>query len=165
VSADVIGVLLLLGAAFAVGWIARGRGGKHGPDAQPAEGLSVAELIVAAEAALDRAVVAGSAARAMATGTDRGDPMRAVTLDVLTKATAELAPHVERLTAELAGDGRHPLVEELADGATAIGLVEEWLAGGGDPAGAEAARGLERAARDALVRYRRLARAVAPLVY
>ena len=166
-AGEQIVVLVLLAIAFGVGWIARGDGRRRGASAaapKPPERPPVGELIAAAEAALDRVVVACSAARAMATGTERDDPMRAVTLEVLTGALADLRPAVAGLAAELAPGGRHPLVEEAEDAAAAAALVEAWLADGGEPDNAEAARGLERAARDALARYRRLARAIAPLV-
>jgi hypothetical protein len=163
VSGDQLIVLGLLVLAFGIGWVTRGEGrrrrrrGDAGGRSRPA----LLALVEEAGDALDRAIVACTAARAMA-GTDAES--RAVALDVLAAATGELGAISERLGGELGAE--HPLAEELHHGATAVGFVEAWLAEGagaeGAPAqGAEAARGLERAARDALTRYRRLAEAVA----
>lgn len=149
-SGDQLVVLALLVLAFGVGWVARGDGRRAKPRGR------VRGLAEEAAAALDRAVLACSAARAMASA----DPeTRAVTLDVLGGAAAELGEVAERLEAEV-GTG-HPLAEEVRDGASAVGLVETWLADGAPDDGAEAARALERAARDALGRFRRLERVLA----
>ena len=157
-SGDQLIVLALLVGAFAVGWVARGDGRsrdeRDGRDTRRRSALR--ELLEAAATALDRAVVAGAAAHAMARADDE---TRAVAAGVLEDAAAALGPLAERLRAEL-GAG-HALTEEFADVAAALGIVQDWLADGAPTDGEEAARGLMRAARDALGRFRRIAGAVA----
>jgi hypothetical protein len=163
VSGDQLVVLALLVIAFGVGWVARGdgrtgRGGTRDPGGRP-DRAALRALVGEAVAALDRAVVACSAARAMAAA---DAATRAVALDVLSGAAAELGPVAQRLAAELGAD--HPLTEELRDGAMATGLVESWLADGAPAEGTEAALALERAARDARSRSRRLEAALGPVL-
>ena len=163
-------VLVLLTVAFGVGWIARGDGRRRRSPAERAspgtDTTALRELLAAADAALDRAIVACAAARALAGTGEAGDPTRAVTLEVLSRAVAELEPVRERLRAEFGAraGADHPLVGDLEEGASAVGLVAAWLEEGAEPDGTEAARALERAARDALTRYRRLAQALTPLL-
>ena len=160
-SGDQLIVLALLVGAFAVGWIARGdgvgRAGREGGDSRRRDALR--ELVEAAAAALERAVVAGAAAQAVA----RADAdARAVATGILQDALAALAPLADGLRTELAAD--HALVQELEEGVGALGLVEAWLADGAPPDGEEAARALSRAARDASGRFRRTAGAVAAVL-
>ncbi len=160
-SGEQLIVLALLGVAFAVGWIARGdgRAARGSPEGAAGERAAyLRALIEDAQAALDRAVSACAPALAIAEGSARGDVALSAALDVVDRATATLAPLADRLHMELGDD--HPLTEEFDDAAAAVDLVQSWLSSGATPADAVTARGLHRAARDALGRFRRIGRAV-----
>ena len=161
-SGDQIIVLVLLVIAFGVGWVARGDGRRRdGGAGEDEPEPSVRKLLEDALVVLNRAVTASATALAVVASTDLGDPARSVAADVLARAAGALAPAGERLRVELAED--HPLTEEFRDSAAAVGLVESWIAGGADPDGTQAAEALQRAARDALGRYRRTLRAITSL--
>jgi hypothetical protein len=113
VSADQLLVLVLLAAAFAAGWVARGgkdkdeeSGGPAGrapepPAAPPADDALVAE----ADLALGRAITAGHAARAVAAapaGTSEAASRAA--LSVLDQRLAELEDVADRLENALGPD-------------------------------------------------------------
>ena len=158
---EVLIVLVLLAAAFAGGWIARGREWPEGLIPARTGGArdpSLPALIEDTEAALDRAVSACDPALAIAEGSARGHIALSAALDVVDRAAAALEPLGDRLHAQLGDD--HPLTEEFDDASAGVALVQSWLSGGATPDDAVTARGVHRAARDALGRFRRIGRAM-----
>ena len=152
-------VLALLVAAFAAGWWA-GRDRGEGEQAAVAPGDDDArDLVHEGERALDDAVVAASAALAVSTAGD--EAAIEATLSILDEATGALPPIEARLRERFGAN--HPLTEEFSDCSAATSLMAESLPGAGD-AGTEPFRGIDRAARDALLRYRRAERPVSPLL-
>jgi hypothetical protein len=99
-------VLLLLAAAFAAGWFARG-GAPRGDQAplEAGSGPGGDPLLDEADAALDRALMAVKASRAMAgaTGAAAGAARQAA-LGVLDRRLDELEELADRLEARLGGE-------------------------------------------------------------
>jgi hypothetical protein len=104
VSADQLLVLVLLAAAFAAGWVARG--GKQTADedgeapAAPAEAPADDPLLAEADLALGRAMTAARAARAVAAGAaGTSEAASTAALGVLDSRLAELEEVADRLEA------------------------------------------------------------------
>jgi hypothetical protein len=109
VSADQLLVLVLLAAAFAAGWVARGGRDSdeeaEAPAPAPAEPPADGPLVAEADLALGRAMTAARAARAMAAGAGgTSEAASRAALGVLDMRLAELEEVADRLELERGPD-------------------------------------------------------------
>ena len=146
-SSEQLLVLVLLAAAFAAGWLARGGRGEAAPagaafddEVPPPPAMPAAPpdqaVIAEAGAVLERAISAARAARSVALGpAGASEAATQAVLGVLDRRIAELEDCADRLEAELGPDdlafaaydravsGLHSLRRRV-DGDTALGEVE-----------------------------------------
>ena len=111
-SSEQLLVLVLLAAAFAAGWFARGGRSAEAPAADepapvapPPTAEPDAVLVSEADAALDRAISAARAARAVALGpAGASEAATRAVLGVLDRRISELEDCADRLEADLGAD-------------------------------------------------------------